>query len=102
MKKIFAIIKMSWQRSFVYRSTVYGYRLSNIFEILMQFAIWTAVFKNTQVVNGYNYNEMITYLISWLFLFITLNYGIEFTVARDIQQGTLSNYLLKPVDYINI
>lgn len=100
MKKYLILIANAWQRQLVYRSTVYAYRLGNVVEILFQFAIWTSVYKGTDLVFGYNYNEMITYIIiGWLINFITDNYGMADVVSRDIQNGTLSNYLLKPLSY---
>lgn len=101
MKKHFVVIKNAWQRQLVYRTTVYAYRLGNVVEILFQFAIWTSVYKSTSVVFGYNYNEMITYiLIGWLINFMTDNYGMTDVVAKDIQTGMLSNYLVKPMSYL--
>jgi ABC-2 type transport system permease protein len=100
-KKYIILIKNAWQRQLVYRSTVYAYRLGNVVEILFQFAIWTSVYQSTTSVFGYNYHEMITYvLIGWLINFLTDNYGMADVVAKDIQNGTLSNYLLKPLSYL--
>lgn len=101
MKKYLILITNAWQRQLVYRATVYAYRLGNVVEILFQFAIWTSVFKTTPVVFGYNYREMITYIIiGWLINFVTDNYGITDVVAKDIQTGMLSNYLVKPFSYL--
>lgn len=101
MKKYLILIANAWQRQLVYRSTVYAYRLGNVVEILFQFAIWTSVFDGTQSVFGYNYREMITYvIIGWLINFITDNYGMTDVVAKDIQTGMLSNYLVKPLSYL--
>lgn len=101
MKKYLILIANAWQRQLVYRSTVYAYRLGNVVEILFQFAIWTSVYKSTAVIFGYNYNEMITYvIIGWLINFITDNYGMTDVVSKDIMNGTLSNYLLKPLSYL--
>jgi len=70
-------------------------------EVVVQLIIWTAIFKQADVVRGYSYDQMMTYVIvGWLILFITSNYGFERSVARDIHIGTLSNYLIKPVSYL--
>ncbi|KKR21433.1 MAG: hypothetical protein UT48_C0008G0010 [Parcubacteria group bacterium GW2011_GWE2_39_37] len=101
MRKYLFLIKTAWQRQLVYRATVYGYRLGNIFDVLFQVTIWTAVYKSTSVVYGYNYNEMITYvMIGWLINFMTANYGIEDVVSRNIQNGELNVYLTRPLSYL--
>jgi len=101
MRKYWILIKTSWLRQLVYRSTVYAYRLGNIVDLLFQVAIWTAVFKTTSSVYGYNYDEMITYvMIGWLINFLTSNYGIEDVVSRNIQYGELNIYLVRPLSYL--
>ncbi len=94
-------MKMAWIRAFEYKATVYGFRLGNIVEILFQVVIWTAIYKSTAMVNGYTYNDMMTYvIIGWLFISVTQNYGMDDVIGRDIRQGTLSAYLLKPLSYL--
>ncbi|NTW22155.1 hypothetical protein HGA34_01260 [Candidatus Falkowbacteria bacterium] len=101
MKKYAAIIKTSWLRQFAYRTDILGYRLANLFDILFQMAIWYAVFQTSSVVNGYTFPEMMTYvIIGWLFSFLTANFGLETVVNRDIRDGTLNNFLTKPISYL--
>ncbi len=100
-KKSLAIIKAEMQRQLTYRVDFFFFRLANIFSILVLIVIWTLVFQDKEAVSGYTYDEMITYVtIGWLILFITSNYGLEHGVSRHIYEGTLSNFLLKPIDYI--
>lgn len=63
MKKYLSIINTAWQRQLIYRATVYGYRLGHVVEVLLQITLWTAIFNNTSIVNGYSYKEMMTYVI---------------------------------------
>ncbi len=101
MKKYIAIIKTAWLRQFAYRTDILGYRLANLFDILFQMAIWYAVFQTSLKINGYTFPEMTTYIIvSWLFSFLTANFGLETIVNRDIRDGTLNNFLTKPISYL--
>lgn len=101
MKKYLSIIKNESQKQMTYRVNIAAYTLGNIFEIIVQVVIWTVIFSKTAVVNGYSYNEMMTYvIIGWFILFATTNYNFEGNIARDVQQGTLSNYLVKPISYL--
>jgi len=101
MKKYISIIKTSWLRQFAYRADILGYRLANLADVLFQLAVWYAVFKVNLTINGYTLSEMTTYVIvSWLFIFLTANYGLETVVNRDIRDGTLNNFLTKPISYL--
>lgn len=101
MKKYLSVVKTEWQRQLTYRATILSFRIGNIFELLIQLVIWSAIFRNVDTVKGYSYEEMITYiLVGWLVLFLTSNFNLDNHVARQIHKGTLSNFLSKPISYI--
>lgn len=96
-----SIIKIEWTRQLTYRLDFFGYRFANFLEICVQLIIWSALFQSADNIRGYTFKEMITYVvIGWLITFITHNYGYEEVVAREIKDGTLSNFLVKPFPYI--
>jgi ABC-2 type transport system permease protein len=102
VKKYIAVIKTEWQRQLTYRTNQFTFRIGNIFEILVQILIWTAIFQKTSLVGGYNHREMITYIvIGWLLSFLMENFGFEDIISNHIQKGELSNFVSKPIDYIN-
>jgi ABC-2 type transport system permease protein len=101
MRKYWAIIKTEFQRQLTYRLNFVGYRLTNFIEIGGYLVIWTAVFRNSDMVGGYSYPQMITYVIvSWIIGFLTASYGFEYSFAFDIREGRLSSYLLRPMRYL--
>ena len=101
MKKYWKIINTEWQRQLTYRLEFFGFRLGNFLEIAVQLIIWTIIFRQQDIIRGYNYNEMMTYIIvGWLFLFLTGNYGFEEKVSTQIKDGHLSNFLTKPIGYL--
>lgn len=102
MKKYLAVIKTEWQRQLTYRTNQFTYRIGNLLEILVQILIWTAIFQKTSEISGYNFREMITYIIiGWLLSFLMANFQFEEIIMNHIQKGELSNFLSKPIDYIN-
>lgn len=102
MKKYLAIIKIEWGRQMTYRVNQFTYRIGNIFEILVQIIIWTAIFQKAAIIKGYTYQEMMTYIIiGWLISFLMANFGFETLISDHIQKGELSNFLSKPINYIN-
>lgn len=100
-KKYWIIINNEIQRQFTKRVDIVSYAFGNIAELLVLVVIWSAVFKNVNMIKGYTSNEMISYVVfSWFFAFLTTNYAFEQNVAKDIQLGTLSNFLVKPMSYM--
>ena len=102
MKKYLAVIKTEWQRQMTYRINQFTFRIGNVFDILMQIIVWTAIFQSTSSVKGYNYREIMIYIIiGWLLTFLMTNFGFESIISRHVQKGELSNFLSKPIDYVN-
>lgn len=100
MKKYYTVITNEIQRQLSFRMEVYAYRIGNILEILFQILLWSVLFSNNTVIRGYTYNQMLTYIVmGWFLTYFTLNYQLEDMVARDIKDGTLSNFLTKPLPY---
>lgn len=101
MRKYWLIAKNEIQRQFTHRANIIAYGFGNIAELLILVVIWTAVFKNADVIRGYTKVEMISYVIfAWFFAYLTTNYSFEQNIAADIHSGTLSNFLVKPLSYI--
>ncbi len=101
MQKYFTIMKTEWQRQLVHRFNIMSYRIGATFELGTQLIIWTTVFQHQTMIGGYNYKEMMTYvLIGWFFMFCTSNFGFEQQIARQIHLGEISSFLLKPISYI--
>ena len=102
MKKYLAVIKYEWGRQMTHRINQFTYRIGNIFEILVQILIWTAIFQKASVIKGYTYEEMITYIIiGSLISFLMANFGYETYISEQIHRGELSNFLSKPIVYVN-
>ena len=101
IRKILAIIKIEVQRQMTYRVDFLFFRLANIVEVATMLVVWTIVFGKSSSMLGYNYNEMITYVtVGWLMRYLSSNYGLEYLVSRNIYDGTLSGFMIKPIDYI--
>lgn len=101
MKKYLAIIKTEIQRQLTYRYDIAMFVPGNALELFFSFLLWTVIFQTADIVRGYTYQEMVSYIVvGWVFMFTTNNYGFEENVSRDIRLGHLTNYLLKPVSYL--
>lgn len=102
MKKYWIVAKNELLKHFlVYRYFIISYAGGNFIELFSQIVVWTAIFKSVSEVSGYNYREMISYVvIGWIFRLLTTNYEYEIEISKDIKLGKLSNFLVKPMDYL--
>lgn len=101
MKKFLTIIKNEFQRHLAYRANIATYSFGHVFEVTAQIIVWTIIYQKAEMIKGYTYPEMLTYVIvGWFILFATSSYGFEDRIAKDIHQGVLSNLIIKPINYV--
>ena len=99
MSKINSIIAITWQKALTYRFTITSYRIGEIVEIIFLVAMWSALYRGREIINGYTLPQILTYIIIGnLIGLITRNFMPEI-VAREIKDGTLSLFLVKPITY---
>jgi len=101
MNKSLTIVKAFWQRALTYRFTVLSYRIGEIGEFLALILMWTAIYDGSDTIRGFTLQEMITYiLVGNLFYSMVRNF-LSTIVARDIKDGRLSMFLVKPINYFH-
>lgn len=101
MKKYFVLINVFWQRSLAYRFTVLAYRVGEMFEVLVLVFMWSAIYGDRTLIRGFTLQEMLTYvLIGNLFNVMVRSWAHQ-VVSRQIHEGTLSNFLVQPVNYFH-
>jgi ABC-2 type transport system permease protein len=101
MKKFLTIVKAYWQRSLTYRFTVVAYRVGEIGEVLIVVLMWTAIYRNQQLISGLTLSEMITYILIGSFFHAAIRNFLADIIGRDIKEGTLSMFLVKPMSYFS-
>lgn len=101
MKKFLIIVKAYWQRSMTYRFTVFAYRVGETVEVLVLILMWISIFGNQKVVSGFTLPEMVTYILIGNFFNAIIRNFLSSIVARDIKDGRLSMFLVKPMSYFN-
>jgi ABC-2 type transport system permease protein len=101
MKKYWRTILNEFQEQLNYRFFILAYVVGNYFDLLGQVVIWSAAFKATDIINGYDYPTMISYAVfGWIFRYLSANYDYERNIQKDIHSGRLSNFIIKPINYI--
>jgi ABC-2 type transport system permease protein len=101
MHKYFTIFSVSWQNEFVYRLNFLLWRLRNILRLLMTYFLWRGIFLTNVSVFGYNRSDMLTYVFLVLVVqAVVLSAPSADNIGGEIGSGDLSNYLVKPVNYL--
>ncbi|KKT33571.1 hypothetical protein A2394_01660 [Candidatus Woesebacteria bacterium RIFOXYB1_FULL_42_36] len=101
MKKYWGIFRISFQQEFAYRLNFVLWRVRNVFQILLTYFLWSTVFAGpgTQIF-GYDRAKILTYVFAIMIVRALVFSARAMDVSRDIAQGDLSNYLLKPLSYL--
>lgn len=95
------ITRSAWIRILNYRFTTLMYRIGEATEMVVLILMWSAIYTGgSGIIKGFSLNEMVTYvLIGTLFSVAIRNFLPSF-VSRDINEGRLSMFLVKPISYI--
>lgn len=76
------------------------WRIRNVLSILLVFFLWDTVFSDPgRVVFGYDRAKILTYVFGLLLVKSLVTSTRAIDIAGEISQGTLTDYLLKPVSY---
>lgn len=67
--------------------------------ILIVYFLWDALFQSNNVLFGYTREQMLTYVFLTLILRSIILSLKSFDISGEIQDGKLSNYLVKPISY---
>lgn len=102
INKYICCFKLSIGQSFEYRSDFLLNFIATFIPIGVQLFLWTAIYENSEevIINGRTYIEMITYLCLSFFVTFFLSCTVANTVAADIKEGNLNQYIIRPVNYI--
>ncbi len=101
IKQALVIIGSAWQRNLNYRFLVFTYRVGEIAEVLVVILMWTAIYSGSGAeIRGFTLNEMITYVLIGNLCALAVRNFLPGYIARDINEGRLSLFLVRPIPYI--
>lgn len=85
------------------------YRLNHILSfivialpLIIIYFLWNTIFYGKNLVGGYDKPAIVTYYILAILLQDFVYPGVNYEISRDIREGTLSNYLIKPINYMGV
>lgn len=97
-RKYLKVMSIVYQEGAQYRLNFLLSFLSVIFPLLAMVFLWRTIFRE-QVLAGFTESTMISYYILVALLTDFVSPAIWMDITNDIRQGTLSNYLLRPISY---
>ena len=90
------------QASFIYRFQFFSGLFILLIPFIIKICLWKLAFtsNNFEEIRGYTYNEMISYnTFAMVFAYLSTSY-FQYNVASEIKDGTLSRYLVKPINHM--
>ncbi len=88
-----------------YRFNILTWAIVTVFEVACLVFLWLAVYQSSEggidsSINGFTYKEMVVYVVlTTIFTFITFNDDTVWFINRDIREGTIGNFVIKPISY---
>jgi len=105
MKKYLHIINIGMQNNLAYRVNFLARALFGLIPLLAMLYLWRTIYEgkggSDGLIGGYTLAEMISYyLIVQIVDALTAVNEDDWAIAADIKDGNISQFLLKPVDYL--
>lgn len=93
--------KSEIQKALAYKISFFGYILGDIFQIVIAFYLWSAIFSSSpnSTINGFTKNEMLVYIVMSFITAMTIGNGTEWAVASEVQSGEIAINLIRPINY---
>jgi ABC-2 type transport system permease protein len=90
------------QSSLVYRWNVGLRALFSMVHLVFVVTLWTAAFQGNETIGGFSLNQTLTYFITtFYFSFLIVAWSEDYQIAEEIRNGTVNQFLLKPIDYFS-
>lgn len=103
MKKYWHVINIGIQNNLTYRFNFLARTLFGLIPLIAILYVWRTIFygKGGGMVGGYSFPQMVSYyLLVTIVEALTAVNEDDWQIAADIKDGNISQFLLKPVDYL--
>lgn len=99
-KTYYLVARNTWDETLTYRLNFAVWRLRVFLSLISTYFLWLTLLPSGTNFANYDQATMLTYIVGGAIVYsIVLSTRVA-TVADEIVQGDLSNYLLKPMSYI--
>jgi ABC-2 type transport system permease protein len=99
MRKYWVVFTSNLQRAFASRLKICTWGFVAAVTPIIMICVFTQYYRSGHAVPGYTFEEMLAYYLSVVFISVWIS-GVAAQVTPDIREGNLSNFIIKPMDYI--
>ena len=101
MGKYLNCLFLGLQKTVEYRADFFIGYFSVVFPVIIQVSVWSAIYKASGMgeVYGYTYHQMVLYVFFVGVVNRFLGTGFEYEINKDIKEGGLNKFLIKPINY---
>lgn len=100
MNKYSQIFKISFAQEFAYKANFIMWRVRNVIQVLIAYFLWSTVFPTAETsFFGYDQAKILTYIFGVILVRSLVFSARSVDVPQEISEGSLSNYLVRPVAY---
>ena len=102
MRKYWHVIKIGFENTLVYRFNFLFRAAFGLIPLLATIYLWRTIYRRTKLpIAGYSLAGMISYyLLVTIVDTLTAVNEDDWQIAADIKDGNISQFLLKPIDYL--
>lgn len=100
MNKYISIVEANFKSIIKYKTSIFLLIMQAFTQFVVMASLWGVIYKNTNVVQGYNYYEMIQYYFGVTILSYFCFYAIDWELNEDVHSGNFGIILLKPYSII--
>jgi ABC-2 type transport system permease protein len=97
MSLYLTLFRIGLQDAIQYRIEGIIWFLFDVLPPIMMLFFWNVAYQDTELVAGYRLPEMLAYTLGVLVLRNLVTVHVEWEIDYEVRQGTLSNYLVRPI-----
>lgn len=100
MNKYLLVAKLTWNETLVYRLNFTMWRIRIVLQLLTMYFLWLVLVPSNTSLFGYDQFRILTYILASSLVSSIVLSSRSYAVGDDINTGNLSNFLLRPINYL--
>lgn len=90
-----------FQRNLSYKANALMFLVGDGVILLVTYYLWKAIYAsaNSSVINGFNFSEMVIYVMISYLTSLIINTDISFDIMSEVKDGSIAINLIRPIHY---
>lgn len=98
--KYFRVFANTWSETLSYRLNFVMWRFRTVLQLLTMYFLWSTLIPTNGSLFGYSQSQMLTYILGTSLISSIVTATRTAELGEQINNGDLSNFLLKPINYM--